>query len=396
MDNVTELDLKERELPPPSARSRREPPRRDALAVLSLILSVLALITAATALFLVLRGDNPPEEPAALEEDEPVTFRFGDMVLTPLEGMPLNPYDRDGFSRDEKGRVVYGPDGRQAKAGIDVSTHQKDIDWQAVAADGIEFAMLRLGHRGYSQGGLFLDQTFEQNLRGALDAGLEVGVYFFSQAVTPEEAEEEAEYVLAALDGRELAFPVAFDWEFIPGDEARTDGLSGAEMTRCAAAFCERIREAGYRPAVYFNRTQGYLHYDLRELADYDLWLAEYDAVPDFYYRFDLWQYSNPGRVEGIRGDVDLDLAFGQKSGTVLKRDGPFRMYGLARSSRMPVRSFTTSPASSSPAAAGTKALLPGTCRRWVHFRAVPGGQTQWARHLMDGSSMGVMAGSLE
>lgn len=170
--------------------------------------------------------------------------------------------------------------------------------------------MLRLGHRGYTEGGLFRDQTFEQNLRGALDAGLEVGVYFFSQAVTPQEAEEEADYVLEALGGQALTFPVAFDWESIPGDEARTDGLDGETVTRCAAAFCKRIEDAGYRPAVYFNQTQGYLRYDLRRLTDYALWLAEYDAAPDFYYHFDLWQYTDTGRVDGIRGDVDLDLAF--------------------------------------------------------------------------------------
>ena len=160
------------------------------------------------------------------------------------------------------------------------------------------------------EGGLFLDQTFEKNLRGALDAGLEVGVYFFSQAITPEEAEEEADYILEVLDGQALTFPVAFDWEPITGDEARTDGLDGETMTRCAAAFCKRIENAGYRPAVYFNQTQGYLHYDLRELTDYELWLAEYGTVPDFYYHFDLWQYSHTGRVDGIQGDVDMDLAF--------------------------------------------------------------------------------------
>ncbi|MCI8808682.1 MAG: glycoside hydrolase [Oscillibacter sp.] len=224
--------------------------------------------------------------------------------------MPLNPYDKDAFRLDEKGRMTYELNGRRARVGIDVSTHQKDIDWEAVAADGIEFAMLRLGHRGYSEGGLFMDQTFEQNLQEALGAGLDVGVYFFSQAVSPEEAEEEADYVLEVLNGQTLTFPIAFDWESIPGDEARTDGLDGETMTRCAAAFCKRIQDAGYHPAVYFNQTQGYLHYDLRELTDYELWLAEYDPTPNFYYHFDLWQYSNTGRVDGIQGNVDLDLAF--------------------------------------------------------------------------------------
>lgn len=322
-DSLNDFDLREREparrppreAPPPEgrrtapSRSRREP-QGMGLSLLALGLSIIALFLAGTALVLVLRGNQEPESLPELPEEEPVTFRFGDMVLTPLEGMPLNPYDESAFSRDEKGRVTYELGSRRAKTGIDVSTHQKEIDWQAVAADGVEFAILRLGHRGYSEGGLFLDQTFERNLRGALDAGLEVGVYFFSQAVTPQEAEEEADYVLETLNGQKLDFPVAFDWENISGDEARTDGLDGEAMTRCAAAFCKRIEDAGYRPAVYFNQTQGYLHYDLRDLTDYELWLAEYDPAPNFYYHFDLWQYSHTGRVNGIQGDVDMDLAF--------------------------------------------------------------------------------------
>lgn len=303
-DGLSGMDFREREAIRENRRTARARRQPAGLSILSLVISVLALVTAVTALLFVL-GGGEEEVP-----EEPVTFRFGDMVLTPLEGMPLNPYDPDAFSIDGKGRVVYEQDGRKAKAGIDVSTHQKDIDWQAVAADGISFAMLRLGHRGYSEGGLFLDQMFTQNLQGALDAGLEAGVYFFSQAVTPEEAEEEAEFVLEALDGRKLSFPVAFDWETIPGDTARTDELDGETVTRCAAAFCKRIEDAGYQAAVYFNQTQGYLHYDLRELTDYTLWLAEYDAVPDFYYHFDLWQYSHKGQVDGIQGDVDLDLSF--------------------------------------------------------------------------------------
>ena len=290
----------------PASCRRRRTSRAAGFSMLSLALSLAALLLAGTALLLVLREEPVTEEP----EEEPFAIPFGDMRLTPLEGMPLNPYSKEGFSVDEQGRVAYRDGERRARTGIDVSTHQKDIDWAAVAGDGIEFAMLRLGHRGYSQGGLFLDKTFEQNLQGALNAGLDVGVYFFSQAVTPEEAVEEAEFVLEALKGQALSFPVAFDWESIPGDTARTDGLDGETLTQCAAAFCARIADAGYRPAVYFNRTQGYLHYDLRDLADYQLWLAEYGAVPDFYYHFDLWQYSHTGRVAGIQGDVDLDLAF--------------------------------------------------------------------------------------
>ena len=298
-------------------RGRREAPRRrrerqspQVQINLPLILSALALIVSIAALFFALRPEQAEEPPApSPSTEEPVTFRFGDRTLTALEGMPLNPYDRSAFTVDDQGRLTYEKDGKRAKTGVDVSIYQGEVDWPAVAADGIDFAILRVGYRGYTEGGLFPDQTFAQNLQGALDAGLEVGVYFFSQAITPEEAEEEADYILEALGGRKITYPVAFDWEPItPGENARTDGLDGAALTRCAVAFCKRVEKAGLRPAVYFNQTQAYLRYDLRELTDYALWLAEYDSKPDFYYHFDLWQYTHTGQVAGIEGNVDLDL----------------------------------------------------------------------------------------
>ena len=296
-------------------RPRQQPSQArggNIMSKLALTVSILALILSCITLFLVLRPG--PEEPAPADEpeptvDEPVTFRFGDRVLTPLEGMPLNPYDRAAFTVDSRGRLSYEREGKRARTGVDVSTYQGEIDWQLVAADGIDFAILRLGYRGYTEGGLFMDQTFEPNLQGALDAGLDVGVYFFSQAITPEEAEAEAAFILNAIGNREIACPIAFDWETIsPGSEARTDGLDNDTLTRCAAAFCAKIREAGYTPAVYFNQSLGYLHYDLRELTENVLWLAEYGDKPNFYYHFDLWQYTHTGRVNGIQGDVDLDL----------------------------------------------------------------------------------------
>ena len=240
---------------------------------------------------------------------EPVTFTYRDRVLEAKSGVPVNCYAREGFTVDENGRVSYSRNGLRAREGIDVSFYQGEIDWEAVAADGVDFAMIRLGYRGYSEGGLRMDSRFEENIREALDAGLEVGVYFFSQAITPEEAEEEADFVLEALEGHEITYPVAFDWEPItPGKEARTDALDGETLTRCAAAFCQKIAQAGYTPQIYFNQELGYLVYDLAELKDWSFWLAEYDTAPDFYYGFDLWQYTHAGSVAGIQGNVDLDL----------------------------------------------------------------------------------------
>ena len=293
---------------PESAGGAGRSPRRGGgwVSALALALSIAAVGMSAAALFLTLRLDR---QEAQLEEQLPITFQYGDRTLVAQEGVPVNPYDRDAFVLDDRGRLSYAVDGVSARTGVDVSVYQQDIDWQAVAADGVDFAMIRLGYRGYTEGGLMMDERFEENIQGALDAGLEVGIYFFSQAVTPQEAQAEAAFVLNAIRDYEVTYPVAFDWEPITGDHAaRTSGLSGETLTQCALAFCAEIEIAGYTPAVYFNQDLGYLHYDLGELDGQTLWLAEYGSSPDFYYAFHLWQYTHTGQVAGIQGDVDLNL----------------------------------------------------------------------------------------
>ena len=219
-------------------------------------------------------------------------------------------HDPEGFVREENGRITYEKDGRKALLGVDVSHHQQEIDWEAVAADGVDFAMLRLGYRGYESGQMNPDPLFEQNYEGATRAGLKVGVYFFSQAVNPVEAAQEAEFVLATLNGRPLDYPVVFDWETIHHSEnPRTLYVTEEEMTGLAQAFVEKIRKDGnYEPMIYFNTLMGYLGYDLGQLEDVDYWLARYDNDPDFYYDYALWQYTHTGKVDGIQGDVDLNL----------------------------------------------------------------------------------------
>ena len=308
-----------RQAPPPRTRQRQPERRRrsDKLSKLALGISVLALILAAIALFFALKPEPEPEEepPAPPVVEEPITFKFGDRVLTPLEGMPLNPYDRDSFSLDEKGRITYEKDGKRARTGVDVSTYQKEIDWQAVAADGIDFAILRVGGRGYGpEGNLYWDKYFEQNLAGATAAGLDVGIYFFSQAITPQEAEEEAWQVLSHLRGRPLTYPIVFDWETISGTPARTDYLDTATLTACAKTFCECIAIAGYQPMVYFNATNGLLDYDLSQLTAYPFWYAYYlpstSTDPWLYYDFRMWQYTSSGTVAGIPGRADMNICF--------------------------------------------------------------------------------------
>ena len=306
--------------PPPPGRTGR-PPRRGGgwVSALALLLSLVAVGLSAASLYLTLQTAQREE---ALEEEQPITFQYGDRTLVAQEGVPVNPYDRAAFTLDDRGRVTYP----QARTGVDVSFYQQEIDWQAVAGDGIDFAMIRLGYRGYTEGGLMMDERFEENIRGALDAGLEVGIYFFSQAITPQEAQAEAAFVLNAIRDYEVTYPVAFDWEPITSDHtARTNGLSGDTLTQCALTFCQEIQAAGYTPAVYFNQDLGYLRYDLGELSGQTLWLAEYGTRPDFYYAFDLWQYTHTGQVAGIQGDVDLNLDLrpaGQGSGAASDSQG--------------------------------------------------------------------------
>lgn len=237
---------------------------------------------------------------------QPDTFYYRNMELAALDGVDRNTYIPQAFMVNENGWITY-PDAIQ---GIDVSVYQGEIDWQAVADAGVDFAIIRAGYRGYSQGAIQPDVNFQQNMEGALAAGLDVGVYFFSQATTVREAEEEADYVLEAIRNYPVTYPVVFDWEFIAGQTARTDEMEGEHMTECAKTFCELVEASGYTPMIYFNQEQGYLYYQLDQLDQFPFWLAEYDEKPDFFYDFDIWQYTHTGTVPGIEGNVDLNLAF--------------------------------------------------------------------------------------
>lgn len=224
-----------------------------------------------------------------------------------IDGLPVNAYDPEAFY-DEGGFRRYRGE-ESAAIGIDVSSHQQEIDWQRVKAAGVEFAMIRVGYRGYTRGDLELDSYFLRNIEGAIAAGLDVGVYFFSQAIDIREAIAEAEFVLNWIDGYDLTYPVVFDWEDIEAD-ARTDNMDMITLTGCAYAFCEKIEKAGYRAGIYFNQRFGYQELNLLSLQDYVFWLAEYNPTPTFTYHFDLWQYSAEGTVDGIDTPVDLNLGF--------------------------------------------------------------------------------------
>ncbi len=230
------------------------------------------------------------------------------MAKTPATAS--SPYDPDGFA-SVNGRMTYSENGIvKSQVGIDVSEHQGNIDWNAVASDGIRFAFVRVGNRGITEGTISADNRYTANLTGARAAGLRVGVYFYSQATSVAEAREEADFVLGLLGGEALELPIAFDHERDLTQYARGNDVDRETLTAAAVAFCERVEAAGYASMVYGNRSD-MARYDLSDLGNRNIWFAEYDAAyPSLNTTFSLWQYSNNGVVNGIDGSVDMDILF--------------------------------------------------------------------------------------
>lgn len=235
----------------------------------------------------------------------------GEYRIPIIASLPKHDYKWENVITPKNGLKYYTVNNKKASyAGVDVSSHQKDIDWAKVKAAGVDFAMIRVGFRGYGSGALVLDDYFEKNIQGALDAGIKVGVYFFSQAINEQEAEEEAALVLEQIKNYKITYPVVYDAEDISNDTARTDGLPGAQITSNCIAFCEKIKAGGYTPMIYANKRWFLTRLDLTRLTDYDLWHAAYVDAPDTPYLFTMWQYTSTGKVDGIDGNVDLNISF--------------------------------------------------------------------------------------
>ena len=269
-------------------------------------LVILSLVLITVVFSLVLRTQEevlPTEMPTELPTEAPT-----ELPTEPPTEPPefLNAYSVEDFEQDgEYLRLVSG----ECIPGIDVSIYQGEIDWPAVKEAGMEFVMIRAGYRGYGTGKLVEDANFRTNLEGATAAGLDVGVYFFSQAISVAEAEEEAQFVLTLLDGFELAMPVVYDWVYIDED-ARTAEVDRRTLTDCSLAFLQAIEAAGYKPMLYYNSHQVRDLLHLSELEQYDSWLALYTQRMTFPYRIRMWQYTCTGSVPGIEGNVDINLYF--------------------------------------------------------------------------------------
>lgn len=194
--------------------------------------------------------------------------------------------------------------------GIDVSKHQGNIDWVKVKNDGVEFAIIRLGYRGYEVGNVLIDEKFHQNMRGAIAAGVKVGVYFYSQAITVQEALDEAAFVLENIKNYDITYPVVFDMEEVTEDIARMNGLTTAQRTDFTIAFCDEVEKAGYTPMIYGGIKWLVEMVDISRLVKYDKWFAQFYKTPFFPYDLQMWQYTSSGKVDGIAGNVDINIGF--------------------------------------------------------------------------------------
>ncbi|WP_270914606.1 GH25 family lysozyme [Allofournierella sp. CML151] len=193
--------------------------------------------------------------------------------------------------------------------GVDVSKYQGNIDWNQVKASGIEFAIIRVGYRGYGTGVLVEDSTFRQNIKGATAAGLKVGLYFYSQAINETEAVEEASMVISLCQGYNISYPIYFDTEKVAGDTGRADNISRAQRTANAVAFCETIRNSGYKAGVYSYASWFYNQLNMASLSPYSIWIAQYRNELSFDYNYDIWQYSSTGSVPGIPKPTDMNVS---------------------------------------------------------------------------------------
>ena len=263
----------------------------------------------------------PTEEPEEEEPEEEDPSKDGKHTLVQYadgkeEWVLISPYlpkhDYD-FTKlvCQSDLMKYYEDGKQTSyVGVDISKFQDYVDFVKVKKAGVDFCMLRVGARGYGTGQLILDEYFNDNIKRATDAGLEVGVYFFSQAISKEEAIEEANMVIQSLGEYKIGYPVAFDMEKIENDTARTDILTKAEKTEIAKAFLDTVAAAGYKPMIYGNKEWLIKEIDMSKLTGYDVWLSQAADIPDYPYRFSMWQYSHEGMVDGITGYVDMIISF--------------------------------------------------------------------------------------
>lgn len=257
-------------------------------------------------------GDSIMQTLRPLYPDDLIVYSGGQYNFVPINrSLKQNGLQEECLNILETGEYQYLQDGQViSHKGIDVSRHQGAIDWSLVAQDGVEFAFLRVGYRGYGTGKMMEDDRFEENIQAALAAGIKVGVYFYSQAVNETEVLEEAQFVLEKIAPYQIDCPVVFDVEKVSGEDARMNRISKEERTALTVLFCQTIENAGYKPMIYYNTEMGAMMLQLEALEEYDKWFAAYSDEFYYPYAYRIWQYSQTGKVQGIQGNVDLNISF--------------------------------------------------------------------------------------
>lgn len=271
------------------------------------------------------KAEKERQEQKQKEEEEALNDPSTDgkhTLVTNIDGTQewvlINPYltknTYDFTKMEEKANLKrYMENGKKTSyVGVDVSKHTGKINFTGVKAAGVDYVMIRLGSRGYSTGQISLDENFKENIEGAIEAGLEVGVYFYSQAVTQDEAIQEANFVVQNLEPyrANVKYPVAFDMEFVSNDKSRVEGLSREDKTTVTAAFLEGVKAAGYVPMIYGDKEWLMKEIDMTKLQNFDVWLSQEEDIPDYPYQYTMWQYSTDGVLNGINGSADLNICF--------------------------------------------------------------------------------------
>lgn len=245
---------------------------------------------------------------------EKILFRdvFGNEFKTVINpDVPRTQVKKENFKLNGtkmtlKEEVVFGDAVFKIRHGVDISRHDGTVDWKSLKKEGIEFVILRCGYRGYQSGKIKADENFQNNIKGALDAGLDVGVYFFSQAASEKEAFEEAQLCIEQLKGHKINLPVFYDPEIIRDDPARSDDITGEQFTKNAVVFCEAIKKAGYVPGVYSNMLWEAYEFDMSKIKDYVIWYADYEQQPQTPYDYQFWQYAE--KDGDIKAPYDMDI----------------------------------------------------------------------------------------
>lgn len=261
--------------------------------------------------------EETKEATGLVVEEEKNTYEFVDVLGEKYEAelladVPACAWDMEGISEKDGFKYYLDKEGNViSRLGIDVSEYQPQVDWQQVKEAGIDYVMVRLGYRGYGEAGTLVeDSMFRSHMEGASAVGLDVGVYFFSQAVNEQEVLEEVQFVLEKIAEYEITCPVVFDTEEIKFDTARTDNLTAKEFTDHCITFCDAVKEAGYDTMIYANMKWMAFTLEMTRLAEYDKWFADYEPLPQCPYEFSMWQYTETGTVAGIEGNVDLNVWF--------------------------------------------------------------------------------------